>query len=87
MSRSELQRLVQDAHETPGLLEDLRSRIHDPAEAMEWARQRGYVLTQEDMNALAESDRELSDDELEEAAGGDDWSGGPGGTPPPPPVP
>jgi len=80
MSMSELERLAQDVRETPGLLEDLRSRVHDPAAAIAWALQRGYALTQEDVRILAESDRELADDELEDAAGGD-WGSG---TPPPP---
>lgn len=35
---------------------------------------------QEDLREQMESDRELSDDELEQAAGGDDgWGGGTGG--------
>jgi predicted ribosomally synthesized peptide with nif11-like leader len=81
MSTSDLERLLEDVRKDPSLMEDLRSRVHDLDTAIEWARQKGYVLGREDMTALAESDRELSDDELEDAAGGD-W--GSGGTPPPP---
>lgn len=86
MSRSDLERLLEDVRKDPSLMEDLRCRVHDRDTAIEWARQKGYVLGGEDVAALADSDRELSDDELEEAAGGDDdW--GNGGTPPPPPGP
>jgi predicted ribosomally synthesized peptide with nif11-like leader len=81
MSRSDLERLLEDVRKDPSLMEDLRCRVHDRDSAIEWARQRGYVLGSEDVTALADSDRELSDDELEDAAGGD-W--GSGGTTPPP---
>ena len=84
MSRSDLERLLEDVRKDPSLMEDLRCRVHDRDTAIEWARQRGYVLGREDVTALADSDRELSDDELEDAAGGDWGSGTGGGTPPPP---
>jgi predicted ribosomally synthesized peptide with nif11-like leader len=79
MSSADLERLLEDLRKDPSLMEDLRSRVHDREMAIEWARQKGYVLGGEELTTFAESDRELSDDELEDAAGGDDaW------TPPPP---
>jgi predicted ribosomally synthesized peptide with nif11-like leader len=81
MSRNDLERLLEDLRKDPSLMEDLKRRVHDRDMAMEWAREKGYILGREDLRALSESDRELSDDELEDAAGGDDaW----GGNPPPP---
>lgn len=88
MSRSDLERLLEDLRKDPGLMEDLRRRLNDGEAAAEWARERGYVLGGNDLAGLAESDRELSDEELEDAAGGD-WTtgtGGTGGAPPPPPT-
>jgi predicted ribosomally synthesized peptide with nif11-like leader len=78
MSMADLERLLEDLRKDPALMEDLRRRVHDSAMAADWARQKGYILGREDLKALSASDRELSDDELEEAAGGDDaWSGTP----------
>jgi predicted ribosomally synthesized peptide with nif11-like leader len=73
MSKPDLERLVTDLQQNPDLLEQL---------SLQWARERGYDVTQEELSGLMESHRELSDDELEQAAGGDDGWGG--GTPPPP---
>ena len=78
MSRPDLERLVADLRQNPDLLKQMVAS----GQSVQWVRERGYDVTQEDLAELAESNRELSDDELEQAAGGDDgW----GGAPPPPP--
>lgn len=70
MSRRDLERLVADVQQNPDLFQRLR----------EWAQERGYEVTEEELSELRESHRELSDDELEQAAGGDDgWGTGTGG--------
>lgn len=78
MSRPDLERLVADLRQNPDLLKQLVAS----GPSLQWARERGYDVTQEELAGLVESNRELSDDELEQAAGGDDGWGG--GTPPPP---
>ena len=76
----ELKSFLQSLRTKPELLEELRSLLGDPDAAIGWTRERGCHLTPEDLAELRESDRELSDDELEQAAGGDTaW--------PPPPTP
>ena len=79
MSRAEFERLTADLQARPDLLNDLRSRIDDLDRSAQWARGQGYEVTQDELRELMDSDRELSDDELEEAAGGD-WGDGTGGT-------
>lgn len=79
MSRADFERLTADLQKSPDLLNDLRSRIDDLGGSVQWARSRGYEVTQDELRELMDSDRELSDDELEEAAGGD-WGEGTGGT-------
>ena len=75
---SDLERLLEDLRKDPALMDDLRRWVQNSEMAAEWARKKGYILGNEELRALSESDRELSDDELEDAAGGDDaWSGTP----------
>lgn len=77
----ELKSFLQSLRTKPELLEELRSLLGDPDAVIGWVQERGCRLTPEDLAELRESDRELSDDELEQAAGGDTaW-------PPPPPPP
>lgn len=77
MSRADFERLTADLQARPDLLNDLRSRIDDLGRSAQWARGQGYEVTQDELRELMDSDRELSDDELEEAAGGD-WGDGTG---------
>jgi predicted ribosomally synthesized peptide with nif11-like leader len=56
-----------------GVLEELRALLSDPEEALRWAGAKGYSLLLTDIEELRNSDRELSDDDLEQAAGGDNW--------------
>ncbi len=72
MGRAELNRLLEDARQNPHLLEELRALLSDPEEALRWACNKGYLLLLKDIEELRDSDRELSDDDLEQAAGGDD---------------
>jgi predicted ribosomally synthesized peptide with nif11-like leader len=80
MSRGELNRLLEDARRQPLLLAELRERLADPQATRRWTADHGYELGAEEVAELQNSDRELSDDELDRAAGGD-WAP----TPPPPP--
>jgi predicted ribosomally synthesized peptide with nif11-like leader len=73
MSSAELNRLLEDVRKDPCLLDELRSLLGDLDAALRWAGDKGYHLTREDVAELCDSDRELSDDDLEEAAGGDNW--------------
>lgn len=77
MSRADFERLTADLQIRPDLLSALRSRIDDLGRAVEWARAEGYEVTRDELRELMDSDRELSDDELEQAAGGD-WGDGTG---------
>ncbi len=75
----ELKSFLQSLRTKPELLEELRSLHGDPEAAIQWARERGCHLTPGDIAEIRESDRELSDDELEQAAGGDTaWPPPPG---------
>ncbi len=79
MSRPEMDRLLADLQTHPYLLTELRSLGTDPDQATLWARDKGYDLTPQELRELADSDQELSDEDLEEVAGGEeDWT--PGGT-------
>jgi len=78
MRSAELNRLLEDLRRDPRLLEESRPRLRDSDAALQWAVDRGYRLTLRDVAELCESDRELSDDDLEQAAGGD-WGSGTGG--------
>ncbi|HEX9671761.1 MAG TPA: Nif11-like leader peptide family RiPP precursor [Thermoanaerobaculia bacterium] len=73
MSRADVDRLVGDLHRDPSLAEELRLLWNDPEGALQWTRRRGYDVTSPELEALAGSDRELGDDELERVAGGDAW--------------
>ena len=77
MGSADLNRFLEDLRKDPHLLEESRGLLHDPEAALRWALDRGYHLTQEDVAEILDSDRELSDDDLDQAAGGD-------GTWPPP---
>lgn len=70
MSRADLNRLLGDLRKTPDMLEELKGT--DPEAVIRWAGARGYDLTPGEAEELVASDRELSDDELEEAAGGEE---------------
>jgi predicted ribosomally synthesized peptide with nif11-like leader len=76
MSRADTERLAAEIQRNPSLLEELRDQSADP---VRWAHELGYEVTADELKELLESDRELSDDELEEAAGGD-WTTGTGTT-------
>jgi predicted ribosomally synthesized peptide with nif11-like leader len=79
MGTPALDRFLDDVRKNPGLLQELKGSLHDLDAAVRWADTKGYGLTREDLRELADRDRALSDDELEEAAGGDDaWGGGTG---------
>jgi predicted ribosomally synthesized peptide with nif11-like leader len=73
MTSPDLSRLLQDLRKDPDLLTESRTLLGDPEAALRWAGERGYCLSLEDVAELLDSDRELSDDDLEEAAGGDAW--------------
>jgi len=73
MRSSELNRLLQDLRKDADLLAESRRQLRDPEAALRWAVDRGYRLTVGDVAELCDSDRELSDDDLEQAAGGDAW--------------
>ncbi len=81
MSRSELDRFLQDLREQPELRRQFQTLLTDTGRSLRWAEEKGYHLTFEQVDELANSERDLSDEELEEVAGGDDgWSsGGSGG--------
>lgn len=79
MSRTELNRLLGDLQKTPDLLAELRDVGKEPEAAVRWAGANGYDLTLEEVEELVASDRELTDDELEDAAGGEDAWPPPGG--------
>lgn len=79
MSRTDLNRLLGDLQKTPDLLEELRGVAKDPEAAARWAGAKEYDLTTEEIEELVASDRELTDDELEDAAGGEDAWPPPGG--------
>jgi predicted ribosomally synthesized peptide with nif11-like leader len=72
MSSSELNRFLEDVRKDPHLVDELRALLSDPDAALIWAGDKGYHLTREEVAELCDSDRELSDDDLEQAAGGDD---------------
>jgi predicted ribosomally synthesized peptide with nif11-like leader len=77
MSRPDLERLIADLRQHPDLFQELKEQKG----SVQWAHDRGYDVTLEELVELMDSDRELSDDELEQAAGGDDgWGTGTGGT-------
>jgi len=82
MSRAEMDRLVADLQRKPELMLEFRRLASDLEGLVCWAAAKEYRVFREDLRRLAESDRELSDDELEDAAGGEDgWA--PSAPPPP----
>lgn len=77
MSTTEIERLLCELRKRPDLLAELRSLAGNLDRALEWVWEKGYAVTREDLEALAESDRKLSDEDLEQAAGGEDgWGSG-----------
>lgn len=79
MSTSGRDRLVQDLQQNSDLFQEFRDLSQNLNRLLQWTREKGYVVTREELEQFLDSDRELSDDELEQAAGGD-WSDGTGGT-------
>jgi predicted ribosomally synthesized peptide with nif11-like leader len=73
MSSPELNRLLEDVRKDSGLKNESRKLASDPDAALRWTRDKGYDLTPEDIHELLDSDRELSDEDLDQAAGGDTW--------------
>ena len=71
MIRAELTRLLEDLRQDPDLLSESRTLLHNPDSALDWANEKGYRVTPADIAVLLDSDRELSDDDLDQAAGGD----------------
>lgn len=76
MSRIDVKRVMRDLQRDPDVLEELRTIGPSFEGVREWTRAKGYDLTDPEIRALLDSDRELSDDELEDAAGGDGWPTG-----------
>ena len=71
MTGAELTRLLADLRRDPRLLNESRTLLRDPEAALRWAHEKGYRITRDDLAVLLDSDRELSDDDLDQAAGGD----------------
>lgn len=69
--RDELVRFLEGIRNDPRRLEELRALRDDPDAALRWVSHQGFHLTPEDVTELLDSDRELSDDDLDQAAGGD----------------
>lgn len=78
MGAADVDRLVRAFQKHPDLLAELRN-LDTPDRRLQWAREKGYLLTEEELQRLCESDQALSDDELEQVAGGDDGWGSTGG--------
>lgn len=78
MSTSGRDRLVQDLQNNSNLFQEFREISQDLNRLVEWTLAHGYAVTRSELMDLLDSDRELSDDELEQAAGGD-WGDGTGG--------
>lgn len=72
MSRIEVHRFMKELQADPELLEEFKRVATDFEAALGWTKAKGYHLTEAELRDLLDSDRELSDDELEEAAGGED---------------
>jgi predicted ribosomally synthesized peptide with nif11-like leader len=70
MRSAELIRLLADLRKDPDLLQESRGMLRDADAALRWAVDRGYRLTIGDIAELCDSDRELSEDDLDQAAGG-----------------
>jgi predicted ribosomally synthesized peptide with nif11-like leader len=70
-SSAELNRFLEALRNDPRLLDESRALLRNPDAARRWAHGKGYLLTPEDVQALLDWDRELSDDDLDQAAGGD----------------
>lgn len=78
MSAHEQERLLSDLRRDPGQIEELRKLGHDAGAVARWVSERGYNLARPEIEALLATDRELSDEDLEQAAGGNDpWTGAP----------
>lgn len=79
MSRPDFERLLADVQKDPELRESFRSASMERQGLARWTEERGYRLTDAEIAELVDSERELSDEDLEQAAGGD-WGTGTGGT-------
>ena len=81
MSSADSDRLVRALQQNPDLLDEFRACEGDPDRLLHWTQEKGYDLTREELVELADRDRALDDDELEQVAGGDDgWGTGSGGS-------
>jgi predicted ribosomally synthesized peptide with nif11-like leader len=81
MSKTELERFRTEMEADPRLQQELSALAGDSAALVHWAAGRGYDLTPAELEGLAGSCGELSDEDLEQAAGG--WTDPPPPTPPP----
>ncbi len=79
MSAAEFDRLVRAFQQNPDLLDEFRNV--NPEQRLQWAQEKGFQPTREELERLSDSDEALSDADLEQVAGGDDgWGTGTGGT-------
>ncbi|MEA2562595.1 MAG: hypothetical protein QOH06_4099 [Acidobacteriota bacterium] len=79
MSAAEFDRLVRAFQKDSPLLDEFKSLEGNLEHRLQWAQDKGFQLTREELARLSESDQALSDDDLEQVAGGDDgWTPGPG---------
>ena len=78
MSAAEFDLLVRAFQKNPDLLAEFRTLHGNPDRQLQWAQEKGFQLTREELERLSDSDQALSDDDLEQVAGGDDgWTPGP----------
>lgn len=81
MKGKELRRLLDHLQRDSAARAELDSLEEKESRFIEWARAKGYSLSETDVRELLESRRDLSDDDLDQVAGGDEaWGGGTGGT-------
>jgi predicted ribosomally synthesized peptide with nif11-like leader len=81
MSAAEFDRLVRAFQKNPHFLDEFRNLAGNPEHRLQWAQEKGFQLTREELERLSDSNQVLSDDDLEQVAGGDDgWGTGTGGT-------
>lgn len=74
MSTGDLEGFLNDLQQDARLRAEFEALPPDPESWVRWAIAKGYSLTREDADRLAESrDLDISDDDLENVAGG--WCG------------
>jgi predicted ribosomally synthesized peptide with nif11-like leader len=77
MSAAEFDRLVRAVQQNPDFLDEFKNV--NPEQRLQWAQDKGFQVTREELEKLSGSDQALSDDDLEQVAGGDDgWGTGTG---------